>query len=115
MDAPPRDSDAYRTLQARSADIAKKRGLDYIFERHQLDAAIFATELGFAFLYVTAGGYASVSVILVRADKQGSAPLGYGADGAPFGIMFVVKPSKRRSSSVSCKLFLTALVLVLIS
>ncbi|KAI9634302.1 amidase signature domain-containing protein [Dioszegia hungarica] len=73
LNAPPRDSDEYRLLQARAADIAVKRGLDLIFEEHKLDAAIFVTELGIPY---------------------GAAPLGNSKNGAPFGITFAVKPNE---------------------
>lgn len=60
LSAPPRDSDEYRRLNARVADIAVKRGMDYIFEKYNLDAALFITEFELSYVIVGAAGYALV-------------------------------------------------------
>lgn len=61
LTASDRESEEYFTAQAYSKEIARTRGLEHIFERHNLDAAIFAMELGVPQCFVSAGGYAAVS------------------------------------------------------
>lgn len=61
LSAPSRDSDVYRHNQAISKKIARTNGLDYIFDKFNLDAAVFAVDLGPAHKYVSAAGYALVS------------------------------------------------------
>ncbi|KAI9636078.1 amidase signature domain-containing protein [Dioszegia hungarica] len=80
LSAPSRDSDVYRHNQAISKKIARTNGLDYIFDKFNLDAAVFAVDLGPAHKYVSAAGYA-----------LGTAPLGYANNGVPFGILFAVR------------------------
>ena len=70
LNAPPRDSDEYRLLQARAADIAVKRGLDLIFEEHKLDAAIFVTELGIPYVFAAAAGYALLRPRILLKDRS---------------------------------------------
>jgi amidase len=58
LTAPGRKSEEYRIAQAYSKEISRTRGLDHIFDKHNLDAAAFPMELGVPFL--SASGYAAV-------------------------------------------------------
>lgn len=64
-------TDTYRAAQALSAELSGPRGIDYIFAKHNLDAAVFAVDLGAPQTFTVARGYAGVSEYQSYADEKG--------------------------------------------
>jgi amidase len=56
-----RDTDTYRHAVATTKELAGRRGLDYIFDKHQLDAAVFTPGVGRNDIFTACTGYAAVS------------------------------------------------------
>jgi amidase len=64
-----------------------------------VDALVFSPDLGSPMTMIAAMGYAAVSLSCStkeghKLNHQGIAPMGYCENGAPFGILFVVKSNE---------------------
>ena len=59
--APGRDSEEYRLAKKTCAELAGRRGLAHVFDKHDLDAVVFAIEIGGGSTITGSMGYALVS------------------------------------------------------
>ncbi|KAK4688916.1 amidase, partial [Tremellales sp. Uapishka_1] len=78
--APPRDSPEYRDIRQQFLALAGERGLEYVFNKYNVDAIVTSAEFGMITRFTGAMAY-----------PHGTVPLGYCANGLPYGLSFVTR------------------------